>query len=68
MGDEMGIFTEAVVFGLTLVAFVLGLSSIIMGFLPQNAEMDVKVRSRVEYGFFGVTGIVFCLLGMYLLS
>lgn len=51
---------EAILFGLTVLAFVLGLSSIIMGFLPQPAGNGMK--AKVEYGFFGLSGLVICLL------
>lgn len=51
----MGLWSEALVFGLTIAAFVVGLSCIIMGFMPQpNSGM----KEKVEYGFFGVSSIV----------
>lgn len=52
---------EAILFGFTVLAFVLGLSSIIMGFLPQPAEGN-GMKEKVEYGFFGLSGLVICLL------
>ncbi|MFT4994260.1 MAG: hypothetical protein ACI965_001283 [Paraglaciecola sp.] len=63
----MGNWLEAILFGCALVAFVLSLSSIIMGFLPQaNAENALK--TRVEYGFFGVSGLAVFFLLVYALT
>ena len=50
---------EAILFGFTVLAFALGLSCIIMGFLPSPAG---GMREKVEYGLFGVTGLVAGLL------
>lgn len=50
---------EAILFGFTVLAFALGLSCIIMGFLPSPAG---GMKEKVEYGFFGVTGLVAGLL------
>lgn len=61
----MGEWVTALVFGLFLVAFTLGLSSIIMAFLP--AKPEEAVRSQVEYGFFGVAGLVLSLVFIYAL-
>ena len=58
----MGAWGEAVVFGAALVAFVLGLSSIILGVLPQPAGEAKGMKEKIEYGFFGITGLVFCIL------
>ena len=52
---------EAILFGFTVLAFVLGLSSIIMGFLPQPAHSS-GMKEKVEYGFFGLSALVICLL------
>lgn len=53
---------EALVFGLTVLTFALGLSSIIMGLLPAPAGKTYGLKEKVEYGFFGVTGLVLGLL------
>lgn len=63
----MGNWGDAILFGCALVAFVLGISSIIMGFIVQPNQQDV-IQSRVEYGFFGITGIVLFSLFWYALS
>jgi hypothetical protein len=55
---------DAILFGCALVAFVLGISSVIMGFLPQEDGQSV-MKNRIEYGFFGVTGLVVFALFMY---
>jgi hypothetical protein len=51
----MGQWLEALVFGLTVGAFVIGFSCIIMGFMPQP---ESGMKEKVEYGFFGVSSIV----------
>ncbi len=61
----MGEWVTALVFGLFLVAFTLGTSSLIMAFLP--AKQEEVVRSQVEYGFFGVAGLVLSLVFVYAL-
>lgn len=50
---------EAILFGFTVLAFALGLSCVIMGFLPSPAG---GMKEKVEYAFFGVTGLVVGLL------
>ncbi|GAB2678161.1 MAG: hypothetical protein ABJV04_10140 [Aliiglaciecola sp.] len=50
---------DAVLFGITVLVFVLGTTCLIMGFLPSPAG---GMREKVEYGFFGVTGLVATLL------
>ena len=61
----MGEWISAFVFGLFLMAFTLGMSSLIMAFLPVK-EGDA-IRSQVEYGFFGVSGLVLSLVFVYAL-
>ncbi|BDX08173.1 hypothetical protein [Planctobacterium marinum] len=61
----MGEWITAFVFGLFLMAFTLGVSSLIMAFLPVK-EGDA-IRSQVEYGFFGVSGLVLSLVFVYAL-
>lgn len=54
---------SAILFAATVLAFVLGLSSIIMGFLPQPEGAEGSgMKEKVEYGFFGVSGLVIGLL------
>lgn len=61
----MGDWGLAVIFGFMLVALVLGLSSIIMGFLaPTDGNV---IKHRIEYGFFGVVGLVATALFVYIL-
>lgn len=53
----------AVLFAATVLAFVLGLSSIIMGFLPTTAGAPNNgMKEKVEYGFFGFSAIVIGIL------
>jgi hypothetical protein len=63
----MGNWVEAILFGLALLAFVLGASSIIMAMTYRPAAADAEMKSKVEYGFFGVTGLVLGLLFVYAL-
>ncbi|AEE21199.1 MAG: hypothetical protein CL578_19470 [Alteromonadaceae bacterium] len=64
----MGNWTDAILFGFGLVAFVLGVTSIIMGFIAQPVQQEDVMKSRVEYGFFGVSGVVLFLLFVYALT
>jgi hypothetical protein len=64
---RMSNWHEPLIFTLALLAFVLGMSSMIMGFLPQPAGKDA-LKARVEYGFFGVSGLVLFVLFVYAMS
>lgn len=63
----MGNWVEAILFGLALLAFVLGISSIIMAMTYKPVTVGAQMKSKVEYGFFGVTGLVLGLLFVYAL-
>ena len=65
--DRMNEWASALIFGVALVAFVLGFSSIVMGFLA-DSEGESVMQQRIEYGFFGVSGIVVCVLMAYALG
>ncbi|MBU2976628.1 hypothetical protein [Alteromonas sp. C1M14] len=56
----------AIGFGVGLVAFVLGMSSIIMGFMTEKVGAE-GMQEKIEYGFFGVTGLICCVLMAYAL-
>ncbi|MBE1300907.1 MAG: hypothetical protein GJ680_13495 [Alteromonadaceae bacterium] len=62
----MGEWQSAFIFGLGLLAFVIGISSIITGFI--TPATDNVMQKRVEYGFFGVSGIVVSLVFVYILA
>jgi hypothetical protein len=64
----MTLWFEAFVFGLALVAFTLGASNIIIGFIHQPIEGTSGMREKVEYGFFGVSGLIVCAVLSYALS
>ena len=66
-GKAMGEWFAAVGFGVGLVAFVLGATSIIMGFTT-NEPGSMGMQKKIEYGFFGVTGLVLCMLMTYALA
>ena len=57
----------AIGFGAGLIAFVLGLTSIIMGFMTAKAGAE-GMQEKIEYGFFGVSGLVVCGLMAYALA
>jgi hypothetical protein len=46
---------DAVLFAVTLLSFVLGISCMIMGLLPSPAA---GMREKVEYSFFGITSLI----------
>jgi hypothetical protein len=68
LGGTMGAWAEAFLFGLVLIAFVLGASSIIMGFVHQPKDSESTMAGKIEYGFFGVAGLIVSLVLMYGLS
>ncbi len=53
----MGDWGLAIVFGVMVAAFALGLTSVITGFL-KPAEGVPAMQHRIEYGFFGAAGLV----------
>lgn len=63
----MADWINAIMFGVALIAFTLGLSSIIMGFMS-TAEGGKGMQEKIEYGFFGVSGLVVFLLMWYALA
>ena len=64
---QMSEWLNALIFGAALVTFVLGLSSIIMGFMV-SVDTPNPMAKRIEYGYLGVSSIVLCSLMVYLLS
>lgn len=71
----MGEWGSAILFGATLLAFVLGVSSIIMGFLPQaetqsggTSSNSSGMKEKIEYGFFGFSAIVIGVLFLVALN
>ncbi len=61
----MGNWIEAVMFGVALLAFVLGISNVIMAAMAPQAEGQEATKERVEQIFFGISGIVLCVLFSY---
>lgn len=64
----MGAWLEAFLFGLILIAFVLGASSLIMGFIHKPRENEGAMAGKIEYGFFGVAGLIVGVVLTYGLS
>ena len=63
----MSEWLDAVLFGVALVAFVLGVSSILLGVFSNKTGSE-RMQEKIEYGFFGVSGIVVCLVMGYALA
>lgn len=63
----MSNWLEPLIFLLIVISFVLGLSSIIVGFLAQPAGA-ASMKAKIEYSFFGITGLVLCGLFSYALA
>ncbi|WP_416307331.1 hypothetical protein [Neptunicella sp. SCSIO 80796] len=61
----MSTWPEAFVFGAMLVAFVLGLTSLIMSFMNQPVSAEESIKLKVEYGFFGISGIIISMVLAY---
>ncbi len=62
----MSEWIDAILFGVALVAFTLGLSSIVMGFMSSK-EGSEALHERIEMGYLGVSGLVGCLVLGYLI-
>lgn len=54
-------------FGVMMIAFILGLSCIIMAAISTKQGGEA-MRERVEYGFMGVSGVAISALMLYALS
>lgn len=55
----------AIGFGIGLLAFVIGVTCLIMGI---TGARTAGIQQKIEYGFFGVAGLVVCGLITYALS
>ena len=63
----MSNWLEAFLFGLALMAFVLGVSSMVMAIVHKPVSAGAAMKEKVEYGFFGISGLVLCVLFSYAL-
>lgn len=63
----MSEWINSIVFGIGILAFVLGISSIIMAFIATRSTPS-GMQEKIEYGFFGVSGLIFCGLIGYALA
>ncbi|MFC4701700.1 hypothetical protein ACFO4O_16205 [Glaciecola siphonariae] len=54
-------------FALLLIAFVLGISCIVMAIISDKSGQEA-LQERIEYGFMGVSGLVITLLMVYAIS
>lgn len=60
----MNELVSTILFGATILALVLGLSCIVMG-VTSNKQGAEALRERIEYGFFGVSGLALTVLLAY---
>jgi len=60
----MQVLVDGILFAGGLLALILGLSCIVMGFLSDKTGAEA-IQERIEYGFFGVSGLVITLLMAY---
>jgi len=58
---------EPILFGCTLITFVLGITSIIMSMLSAPEGRNV-MQSKVEYSFFGVSALALFAVFVYALA
>lgn len=63
----MSEWINSIIFGVGFLAFVLGISSIIMAFIATRSTPE-GIQEKVEYGFFGVSGLILCALMVYVLA
>lgn len=63
-GKVMIDWINVVLFGIVVMVFVLGFSSIIMSFMIIEIGVNV-MKEKIEYGFFGVLGLIVCLVMGY---
>ena len=63
----MSEWINSIVFGVGVLAFVLGVTSIVMAFIATRSTPS-GMQEKVEYGFFGVSGLIFCALMGYALA
>ncbi len=63
----MSEWINSIIFGVGFLAFVLGISSIIMAFIATRST-PAGIQEKVEYGFFGVSGLILCALMVYVLA
>lgn len=54
----MANWLEPIAFGAALLCFVLGISSIIMSFMLPTTDAEVRIKQKVEYRFFGISGLI----------
>ena len=62
----VGLF-PTLLFGLMMLALVLGLTYIVMAIIVNKSGAE-GMKQRIEYGFFGVTGLAITGLFAYLLA
>lgn len=60
---------DALLFAVLVAAGGLGVSSLLMFFIPSDAEdKEVRQRQGFEYTFFGIAGIIIMLVMWYAIS
>lgn len=56
MLETLLVVADTILFGLMMLALVLGLSCIVMAFLSEKKGAEA-LKERIEFGFFGVSGL-----------
>ena len=63
----MAMWISPILFGIALIALVLGLSSIVMGIMSDKSGAEA-LKERIEYCYLGVASLPVCGLFGYLLA
>lgn len=61
----MTLWLEPITYGAALVFFVLGVSSIVTSFMLPTTDERVRMKEKVEYRFFGISGLIGFALMLY---
>ncbi|MFT4653287.1 MAG: hypothetical protein ACJA0G_000194 [Kangiellaceae bacterium] len=67
MADTLLVFGNTLLFGATMLAFVLGVSCVVMATLSTKTGAE-GYKERIEYGFFGVSSLSIMGILIYALS
>ena len=54
----MTLWLEPIAYGAALVFFVLGFASIVTSFMLPTTDEQVRIKQKVEYRFFGISGLI----------
>lgn len=63
----MSDWINPIIFGVALIAFTLGMSSIVMGFMS-GKEGSEALHEKIEMSYLGVSGLVVSLVMLYVIA